>query len=58
MNALVTDVTQNVGKVKNPDCIPLTQEDAHLINEKQKFMHSVFSTDLQTEPGKKFVREN
>ena len=46
MNALVTDIAQNVGNVTNPDCAPLTQEDAHLINKKHKFMHSMFSTDL------------
>ena len=29
-----------------------------LLNEEQKFMHSVFSTILQTYRGKKFIREH
>ena len=44
--------------VLDPYHIRLTQEDENLFNEKQKFMHFVFSTTLKTDRGKKFVREN
>ena len=30
----------------------------NLFNEKQKFVYSMFSTTLQTDRGKKFVREH
>ena len=29
-----------------------------LFNEKQNFIHSMFSITLQTDEGKKFVKEN
>ena len=42
----------------DPDYAPSTQEEKIIFNEKHKFMHSVFSTTLQTNREKKFVREN
>ena len=45
-------------KVLDPECTSLTQEEMSLFSEKHKFMHSVFSTTLQTDRGKKFVREH
>ena len=45
-------------KVLDPDYTPLMQEKINLFSEKQKFMHSVFFTTLQTDRGKKFVTEH
>ena len=47
-----------MGKVLDPHYTHLTQEDMNLSSEKQKFMHSIFSATLQTDRGKKFVREH
>ena len=42
----------------NPDCLPVTNNDVNLFIEKQKFMHAVFDKTLQTDRGKKHVREH
>ena len=49
-NALATDRAQDVDKVLDPDYAPLNQEEMSIFNEN-------FSTTLQTDLGKKFVRE-
>ena len=56
-NTLATARAQDVDNVLDPGCAPSTQEKKILFSEKLKFMHSVFSTTLQTDRGKKFVRE-
>ena len=45
-------------KVLDPYYTPLPQEHINTFSEKQKFMHFVFSASLQTDRGKKFVREH
>ena len=49
---------QDVAEVLNPDYRPATEDDVNLFREKQKFMHAVFDKTLQTDRGKKHVREN
>ena len=49
---------QDVHSVLNPNYSPQTEEDAHIFQDIQNSMCSFFSTNLQTERGKKFVREN
>ena len=58
MNSLATSRAQDVHNVLDTNHTPLIQDDVNLFNEKQKFMHSVFSTTLQTDRGNKFVREH
>ena len=57
-NTLATAISKHVGSVLNPNYTPQTEEDADIFHEKQKFMHSVFLTTLQTDRGKKFVGEH
>ena len=57
-NALATARAQDIDDVLDPEHSPSTQEERNLFSEKQKFMCSVFSTTLQTDRGKKFVREH
>ena len=56
-NTIATARAQDMDKVLDPDCATLTQEEMSLFSETQKFIQSVFSTTLQTDRGKKFVRE-
>ena len=41
----------------NPDYQPVTQDEVNIFTEKKKFMHAVFDNTLQTDSGKKHVRE-
>ena len=54
-NSLATARAQDMDKVLYLDYTPLTQEEMNLFSEKQKFVHSVFSTTLQTDRGKNFL---
>ena len=49
---------QDVEEVLNHDYIPLTDPEIDLFTEKKKFMYSVFTSVLQTDRGKKYVREH
>ena len=58
MNTLDTARAQDVAEVLNPDYRAVTGDDVALFKEKQKFMHAVFDKTLQTDRGKKYVREH
>lgn len=57
-NTLATARAQDIDDVLDLEHSPSTQEERNIFSEKQKFMYSVFSTTLQTDRGKKFVREH
>ena len=50
--------TQGVEKVLDGSYKPRTQEEKELFEEQQKFMFAVFESTLQTDIGKKAVRDN
>ena len=56
-STLATTRSKGTGHVLKLEHDPLTQEDMNLFNEKKKFTHLVFSTTLQKDRGKTFVRE-
>ena len=49
---------QDAGDVLDDDYSPLSDPENDLFTEKKKFMHSVFASALQTDIGKKYVREH
>ena len=57
-NTVATARAQDVAEVLNPNYRAVTAEDKALFKEKQKFMHAVFDKTLQTDRGKKHVREH
>ena len=57
-NDIATSRAQHVNEILAPDYTPLTQEKRILFSEKNKCMHHVFFTTLQTYRGNKFVRDN
>ena len=57
-NTLATAIAQDVDNVLDLHYAPRNQEEIKIFKEKQKFMCYVFSTTLQTDRGKNFVREH
>jgi hypothetical protein len=57
-NTVATARAQDVAEVLNPNYRAVTAEDKALFKEKQKFMYAVFDKTLQTDRGKKHVREH
>ena len=49
---------QDAEDVLNPDHSPATDPEIELFTKKKKFMCSVFAASLQTDRGKKYVREH
>ena len=57
-NTLATAKSQDADSFLNPNYVPSTEKENDILKEKQNFMHSVFSTTLQMDRGKKFVGEH
>ena len=57
-STLATARAQNVEDVLDPTYQPVTEDEIELFKEKKKFMYSVFTATLQTDWGKKYVREH
>ena len=57
MSTIATARSQGADYVLDPDCIPLTLDDPSLFEQKMKLILSVSVITLQTDRGKKFVRE-
>ena len=52
---LATNRAQDADEVIDPNYMPSSQDNVELFEEKQKFVCSVFSTNLKTDRAKKFV---
>ena len=57
-NLIATARAQDLSEVLDPTFIPRTSDDTELFDKKQSFMFAVFVKTLQTDNGKKFVREH
>ena len=57
-NLIATAIAQDLSEVLDPTFSPRTSDDTELFDKKQSFMFAVFFKTLQTDNGKKFVREH
>ena len=56
-NTLATARAQDISEVLKPNHCPVTDDDVNLFRENQTFMHTVFDKTLQTDRGKKHLRD-